>query len=287
MVKILAIGDFHGKFPAKLKKIAKSREIGLILSTGDYFPFFYRELWFKHCYASSSELWEFIGKSKTKKLVTKDLKKGEAVLKELNKIGKPVLSVVGNVDYANLNDQYPKKGWTRKKGWWWYEQDFFSKIIKKYKKTKRIDYSFARVGGLIFIGGFGHTSPGFVKSTAYKKHRRKLDRLFKKFKRKNKTGKVIFLFHNMPYKCGTIDKIRDKKADKRVLGKHYGSKLTKRIIQTYQPVLGIGGHLHENQGKSKIGETLVINTGAACEGRAAIIDFDEDRGKIKNVKFIK
>jgi predicted phosphodiesterase len=33
-MKILAIGDFHGKFPAKLKK--EARKVDLILSTGDY-----------------------------------------------------------------------------------------------------------------------------------------------------------------------------------------------------------------------------------------------------------
>ena len=33
-MKILAIGDFHGKFPMKLKKLAKSAD--LIVSVGDY-----------------------------------------------------------------------------------------------------------------------------------------------------------------------------------------------------------------------------------------------------------
>jgi hypothetical protein len=36
MVKILAIGDFHGKFPEKLKKIIKKEKINLIVSVGDY-----------------------------------------------------------------------------------------------------------------------------------------------------------------------------------------------------------------------------------------------------------
>ncbi len=33
-MKILAIGDFHGKFPVELKKLVK--EVDLILSVGDY-----------------------------------------------------------------------------------------------------------------------------------------------------------------------------------------------------------------------------------------------------------
>ena len=62
-------------------------------------------------------------------------------------------------------------------------------------------------------------------------------------------------------------------------------------------ILAIGGHFHENQGKCKIGKTLVVNPGAAGEGKCVIIDFDEKKGavngipssraRIKSVKFVK
>ena len=97
---------------------------------------------------------------------------------------------------------------------------------------------------------------------------------------------MIFVSHNMPYNC-RLDKIRDKNAPASVRGKHYGSKLIRRIIDKHQPVLAIGGHIHENQGKCKIGRTLVVNPGAAVDGRCAIIDFDENKGKVKSVKFVK
>ena len=45
--------------------------------------------------------------------------------------------------------------------------------------------------------------------------------------------------------------------------------------------------MHENQGRCKIGKTLVINPGAAQNGKAAIIDFDEKKGEVKRVRFIK
>ena len=35
-MKILIIGDFHGKFPEKLKKIAKRKDIDLVVSVGDH-----------------------------------------------------------------------------------------------------------------------------------------------------------------------------------------------------------------------------------------------------------
>lgn len=279
-MKILAIGDFHGKFPVKLRKLAKG--VDLVVSIGDYCPFSYRKLWFKHCYGKDVELWEVVGKKKVKELVAEDLAAGEKVLKVLNGLGVPVISVVGNLDNANLNDQYEESKWTRKNGWTWYEQDFFSKIIKKYKNIQRFDYKSVKVGDVTFIGGFGHTAPGNVRSKAYKKYRMILDKLFKRFGKKS----PLFVFHNMPYGC-KLDKINVKNPDGRNVKGHYGSKLTRRIIDKYQPVLAIGGHIHENQGKCKIGKSLVINTGAAIDGKAAIIDFDEKKGKVKSVKFVK
>lgn len=43
-MKILAIGDFHGKFPEKLKKKIGKEKPDLIVSIGDYIPFYYRKL---------------------------------------------------------------------------------------------------------------------------------------------------------------------------------------------------------------------------------------------------
>ena len=285
-MKILAIGDFHGKFPEKLKKLVKKEKIDLVISLGDYCPFIYRKIWFEHCYGKNIELWEIIGKAKMKRLVEKDLERGKRVLKQLNNLNLPVFTVIGNLDYANLNDQYQKEKWARSGKWKWYGQDFFSKIIKKYKNIKRFDYKAVKFGGLVLVGGFGHTSPGDVKSKAYKKHRQKLESLFKRFGKENKEGKVIFVTHNMPYDT-LLDKIKDKEADERVRGKHYGAKLIRRIISKHQPVLHLGGHHHENQGKCKIGKTIVVNTGAAKDGKAVIIDFDEKKKKVNNVKFVR
>ena len=63
-MKILAIGDFHGKFPRKFEKLIKREKIDLVVSNGDFFPFIYRDLWFKHCYHTDVDLWEVIGRKK-------------------------------------------------------------------------------------------------------------------------------------------------------------------------------------------------------------------------------
>lgn len=282
-MKLLAIGDFHGKFPEKLKRIIEKEKVDLIVSIGDYFPFYLKKVFFKYCYKTDIELWEVVGKRKYKSVTLKGLRKGEGVLKKLNNLQVPVITTIGNYDETQITDTYDLK---KRKIWKWDEQDFFASVIKKYKNIKRFDYEYVKFKNLIFIGGYGSSFPGHVKSKNYKRYKKRLDNLFGKFKKENKNNKVFFIFHNMPYNC-RLDVIRDKNAPKIVRGKHYGSKLIRRIINKYQPVLGIGGHMHENQGKQQIGRTLVINTGAACEGKAALIELDEEKGKIKEVRFVK
>ena len=277
-MKILAIGDFHGKFPKKLQKLAN--KVDLVVSTGDYPPFHYRKLWFKHCYGKEIELWEIIGKKKYKKLVTEDYNRGEKVLKKLNKLSVPVFTTLGNIDYPSFNDVADLSKKIKKSMPNWDSKELFGKRIKKYKNIKRFDYKYIKFKDLIFIGMRGHSFKGKVKSKAFKKHRAILDKLFKKFIKENKEGKVIFVSHTPP-KDTKLDLI-SKKAHPKVAGTHGGSKLTRKIIESHQPSLSICGHTHESWGKDKIKKTLIVNTGSAADGKAAIIDIDK---KIK-VRFI-
>ena len=59
---------------------------------------------------------------------------------------------------------------------------------------------------------------------------------------------------------------------------HVGSLTVRQIIQKYQPMMGIHGHIHESRGFVKIGRTLCINPGSEYgEGilRGAIINLDQ------------
>lgn len=287
-MRILAIGDFHGSFPKKFNSLVKKEKIDLVVSNGDYPPFSYRKLWFKNCYGTDKELWMFIGKKKYKKLIADDLKKGENSLKALNKLPVPVITVLGNIDWpapddiADMLSSNLKSKRNNQPNW--DTKDNFAKRLKKYKNIKRFDYSYFRFKDYIFIGMRGHSVPGNVKSKAFRKHRIKLDKLFKKFRKENKDKKVIFVSHNVPYNT-KLDKITSKEAHESARGKHFGSKLARRIINTYQPIISIGGHIHEHQGKQKLKNTLAINTGSAHEGKAVII-YISDKGKIKT-KFVK
>jgi len=281
-MKILCVGDFDGKFPKKYLDIIKKEKINLVISDGDYPPFSLRKEFFKYVYRKGEDvnLWDFIGKKKYKESIRKDHKKGEAVLKKLNKLNIPVFTVLGNHDHSP-NDVYnfrkPRKGFWK---WDWEERMFFVKALKKYKNITRIDYRFAKFGGYVFIGARGHSFSGRVKTRAYKRHRKKLESLFKKFRKE----KIVFVTHNSPYNT-KLDLITAKRAHKKAKGKHFGSKMFRRIIDKHQPILSISGHIDEAWGKQKIKKTLAINCGAVHDGRGAIVNIN-DKGEIK-VKFIK
>lgn len=281
-MKILALGDFHGKFPKKINKIIKKEQIDLVVSIGDYLAFTYRKLWFEKCYGKDIELWEIIGKKKFKKLELENLKTGEKPLKELNKLPMQVITITGNVDKSKGEQEFDRK--RKKSEWKWPYQDFFNKSLKKYRNIKYFDYSFVKFRDYVFIGYPKSSFPGRIRSKNYKKNKKMLEKMFEKFSKENKNKKLIFVSHNVPYNT-KLDKIRSKDAHKKVKGKHYGSKLARKMIEKYHPILTIGGHIHENQGIDKIGKTLIVNTGAVYDGKMTVININERRNIC--IKFIR
>ncbi|MBU2612191.1 MAG: metallophosphoesterase [Nanoarchaeota archaeon] len=297
-MKLLVLGDFHGKFPSKLYSIIKKEKIDLVVSIGDYPPFHYRKLWFKHCYGKEKELWEVIGKKKYKELVMNDLKRGEEAIRKLNNVSVPVFTVLGNIDYPSTEDASDFKPKINKGMPNWEKKNLLLDRLKSYHNIQRFDYKALRFGDLVFIGMRGHSFPGRVKSKGYAKHKKILEKLFNKFKKENKSGKVIFVSHITPYNT-KLDKMGLKplkaalKGDygkvikKSKLKRHYGSKMARRIILKYQPILFFGGHIHESKGKQKLGKTLLINPGAIHEGNFSIVDIDNEKGKINSSKILK
>jgi hypothetical protein len=51
-----------------------------------------------------------------------------------------------------------------------------------------------------------------------------------------------------------------------------GSRKVLEFINNYQPDYCFCGHIHESQGKGKIGKTLAANPGAFCEGKYAVLN---------------
>ena len=95
---------------------------------------------------------------------------------------------------------------------------------------------------------------------------------------------AIFNIHNPPFET-PIDLAPELDANLKPVIKggsismiHVGSLTVRQVIEKYQPLLGIHGHIHESRGFVKIGRTLCINPGSEYgEGilRGAIINLDQ------------
>jgi Icc-related predicted phosphoesterase len=80
--------------------------------------------------------------------------------------------------------------------------------------------------------------------------------------------RAVFMIHVPPYDTGLDtapildENLRPTISAGDVLRGPVGSTAVRKIIETYQPVLSVHGHIHEAGGERKIGDTLCINPGS-------------------------
>ncbi len=99
---------------------------------------------------------------------------------------------------------------------------------------------------------------------------------------------AIFNFHAPPYGFALdlapeLTKDLVQAADRKI---HVGSRAVTRMIEKYQPLIGLHGHIHESRGAQKIKRTLIINPGSEySEGilKGAMIVLE--KGKVKDYVF--
>jgi hypothetical protein len=266
-MRILAIGDFHGKFFIT-KKFLKKNKIDLIISPGDLpdggkLRAIIFKNW-KKLRSKKLKFYEIWGLEKTRKLVLEDDVSQHKIFKKLDSLNIPVFLIIGNGDYGKLieNTEYaPLK--------------LPYKIESECKNSKNVSYINLKIKKFDKFSIVGLDSIIILKEWRKGKDiDKEITKIFKSTKQP-----IIFLTHDPPY--GILDKIKYKRSP--VYGRHVGDKLTRELIEKFQPTINICGHMHENQGKGKIGKTLVVNAGFGRIGQCAIIDIDK---KI-NVKFLK
>jgi Icc-related predicted phosphoesterase len=106
-------------------------------------------------------------------------------------------------------------------------------------------------------------------------------------------GWAIFNFHCPPYDtqidAGPVlgEDLRMRSSVGGVEMQPVGSTACRATIESYQPMLGFHGHLHESRGTFKLGRTVCINPGSEySEGvlRGAIIDLDAKKRKLKSAQ---
>jgi Icc-related predicted phosphoesterase len=287
MVRILTIGDFHGKIPYKLKKKIDKLVFDVIISPGDFGSFHERKLFFKHAYGKEDvKLADVIGQKKVNKFILQNEADAEKVISYLESFKKPLFVVTGNTDYAGQNDiggedDTPKE----------YKKltlNFLNKLkipVLDFAKQKFNEYELVGYPRSSYPGIYTRTilskKPHYKKRASkqekdYMDHKKRMEKLF------TNPQKTIFISHNTPYRT-KLDKI-GAYGDESVRGQHYGSALTKELIKKYQPRLVIAGHMHENAGKIRIGKTIVVNPGAAVDGRAALIELTDKQVRVNFIK---
>jgi Icc-related predicted phosphoesterase len=134
-------------------------------------------------------------------------------------------------------------------------------------------------------------SCGWVNPSPWKTAREeeddKLEQRLESYVSKLKNAKTsIFNFHAPPF-GSKLDEapLLDKELNPIIQGGSVvmvpvGSKAVRKMIEKYQPFLGLHGHIHESSGSVRIGQTHCVNPGSEyAEGiiRAFLIEFKGDK----------
>jgi Icc-related predicted phosphoesterase len=278
MKKILVVGDFHGKFPRNLEKEANKADI--VLCTGDFGGSDkLLKIIFNHL---GGKWWKAVGPKKAKEYVLEDYVSGKNIIKKLSKIKTPVYIIPGNWDFTTKTEAERNAGIKLRK---------YQDLVKDFKNLKWWNRGIKKVGKLRILA-FG----GMVTAAAYlekqdifdeKRRKKEIRRNKKEIKQILRHGdkKIdILLIHYPPFNY--FDKV-DYPGENPMNGKHVGFKGYTEYIKRYHPKLVVCGHMHEYQGIKTVGKTKIVATGAAKEGKAVKIDYDEDKKKISKIEFIK
>ncbi len=169
------------------------------------------------------------------------------ILKEFIAVGRPFYAVMGNCDGKDVLDLLEE--------------------LKVSLHSKRVEF---RNVGIIGIGGSNITP----FSTIWELSENEIWEILVE----NYQDGDIVLSHAPP---------RNTKVDKTFVGTHAGSKSLRKFIEEKQPPLVICGHIHEAMGIDEIGRTLIVNPGPLSRGHYAIIDFDENTKKVKDITLEK
>ncbi|MCR5699368.1 MAG: metallophosphoesterase family protein [Treponemataceae bacterium] len=125
--------------------------------------------------------------------------------------------------------------------------------------------------GLAFIGSSGGSK--FTGTTPFERDDEELAFDLHLAKEPDENGtlpswdNLVAIMHNPP---------KDTKCDVVGDGIHVGSAALKEWIENVKPILVVTGHIHESRGVDKIGETVVVNPGALCEGNYAVAEISRD-----------
>lgn len=282
-MKFLVVGDLHGQVP----NIYFS-DFDAIIAPGDFCssdesrPLMFQAIKEQLKNPNYKKEWyDLVGKTKTKGIINRSLKAGKVILDKLNKLSNRVYVVPGNNDWFS----------DKKSDWDFLKFNHYNTIKSGLKGIIDVHLKIRDLGNYQIIGYGLSSSPEFPQYKADLKRfsdselivkKRNYDRLFSKLDSlfAKATKPVIFLSHNVPFKT-SLDRIDNPDSPRN--GDHFGSLVAREIILKHNPLLCIGGHMHEHFGKCRLGSTTCINAGFGSNVNT-LIDLDGNRVKIKFYK---
>ncbi len=261
--KFLVVGDLHGSKPNIYFK-----DFDAIIAPGDFCssdkigPLVFEGMRKRFEEKSEYNKWfDIVGKERARELVEESLSKGRKVLEFLNHFGVPVYIVPGNWEWTGKQN--------KELGWDFLRRDRYRDLIKGLPNIVDVHHKLIDIGNYQIIGHGISSGPEYPQykedlesagkeelekmRNDYEKDSKKLESLFEKA-----TKPVIFISHDVPFNT-PLDEITNKSSPR--YGYHYGSLIAREMIEKYQPLVCIGGHIHEHFGKFEIGRTMTINAG--------------------------
>ncbi len=250
-IKILAIGDLHGKIPKNLPE-----NIDLILLTGDLGKARKaRKMAFENVKRMERGLAEKeYSAEEEKEAFMESYNSAIQIVKKLKKIAK-IYTIYGNVERNNKETRELEKEMGL-------SLPFLSNKLRKMG-VRIINNRLANFHG-IKIGGVEYfTDVSWVKEFKPDNFKERLKSAQKEIQKIKNTLKWfgsldILLCHQPPFKI--LDQVGES-APKSWKGKHAGSKLLLDYIKKYKPQFVFCGHIHEAAGEKMMGKTKIINLG--------------------------
>ncbi len=280
-MKFQIIGDLHGRMPRLHYK-----EYDAIIVPGDVCGDKGIRNHLSRAYKAflkdpeKAKTWqELAGKKEARRLLERSIADGRRVMEFLNRQGKPVIAIPGNWDPTERDEVLVKRGFGT-----------FNDIISDLDNVYNVDERRKRMFDHDFIGYGEVNGPELMEKRGYEKiftekvleqNRRDYEslRIFYRRLFMKASKPVIFLSHNIPYKTA-LDKIIDERSPRN--GWHYGSLLAREMIDEFQPLACIGGHMHEYHDSVKIKKTTVINAGFGGKVNTLL---ELEKGRIKRLSF--
>jgi len=257
-MRILAIGDPHGNLE-KIKKLPV-KDADLILLTGDLGRAnLLRKMAFGNIKRKKHGLPEKeYSPAMEKKAFMEAYTSTMHVVRYLSRFAN-VLTIFGNVESSN----YETRKHFRKIG---LHLPYLYDHLNSINGVRIINNTLANFKG-IRIGGIEYfIDTNWVKEFRPSDFKEKITEAKKQTARTKKVlqrfdSVAILICHQPPY--GILDKVTAKFVPEHWKGKHAGSHTILQYIKSKQPRYVFCGHIHEDKGMKKIGNTEVYNLGNA------------------------